>query len=135
MWTFDGGVLRGQSPPRLAFLKKIFDTAPPEGIDPIDKWQDVQTAGKAGDYYLVYFGNQSPSSWLFELPKAGLKAGMRFHVDVLDTWGMTTTSAGDEFVIIADGKYRYHAKGMLKVNFPGKPYVALRLTRIQDTKP
>ena len=65
VWTRDGGVLRGQSPPRIAFLKKILDTAPPEGIDPIDKWQDVHTAGKAGEYYLVYFGDAAPTSWLF----------------------------------------------------------------------
>ena len=129
VWTNDGGVLKGQSPPRIAFLKKILDSAPPEGIDPIDKWQDVQTAGKAGDYYLVYFGKETPTSWLFELPKAGLKEGERLHVDVLDTWEMTTTPADGEFEIIPDGRYRFHSKGMLKVTLPGKPYIALRITR------
>ena len=52
LWWSKGGVLHGQSPARLTFLKKVLESAPPEGLEPIDKWQDLRTAGKAGEYYL-----------------------------------------------------------------------------------
>ena len=34
IWLAQGVALRGESPPRLAFLKQILDAAPPEGISP-----------------------------------------------------------------------------------------------------
>jgi hypothetical protein len=127
VWLSKGGTLKGTSPPRIAFLRSILDAGPPDGIDPIDKWQDVHTAGKAGSYYLIYFGREKPTSWRFELPKAGLKEGMTFKVDVLDTWQMTTTPVDATFTIRADGRYRYHADGP-EIPLPGRPYMALRIT-------
>jgi hypothetical protein len=56
IWWARGGPLHGQSPARIAFLRTILDAGPAEGINPIDKWQDLRTAGAAGEYYLVYFG-------------------------------------------------------------------------------
>ena len=90
-WLAIGGVLTGQSPPRLAFLRKVMEDAPDGEIDPIDKWQDERTGGKAGQYYLIYFGKEAPASWDFSLYKAGLKDGDRFSVEILDTWNMTIT--------------------------------------------
>ena len=90
-WMSKGGVLRGQSPARLAFLKKVLETAPPEGLEPIDKWQDLRTAGKAGEYYLVYFGKERPTEWIFELPRSKIANGAGFRVEILDTWDMTIT--------------------------------------------
>ena len=40
---------------------------PPEGLEPIDKWQDCPFAGKPGEYYLVYFGREARMTWPFEL--------------------------------------------------------------------
>ena len=68
LWWSKGGVLHGQSPARLAFLRKVLERRPPEGLEPIDKWQDPHIAGKAGEYYLIYFGKERPTEWLFELP-------------------------------------------------------------------
>jgi hypothetical protein len=39
LWWSKGGALRGQSPARIAFLRAILETGPPEGLDPLDKWQ------------------------------------------------------------------------------------------------
>ncbi|WP_428937371.1 DUF5060 domain-containing protein [Fontivita pretiosa] len=130
LWWSKGGTLRGQSPPRLAFLRRILEESPSSGIDPIDKWYDVRTAGKAGEYYLIYFGREQPGEWLFELPKAGLVEGMRFRVEIIDTWEMTITPVPGEFRIVADGRYRYHAAGRPTVKLPGKPYIALRIIRV-----
>jgi hypothetical protein len=130
VWWSKGGTLRGQSPPRIAFLRRVLEDGPAEGIEPIDKWQDSRTAGQAGKFYLVYFGKDRPMEWVFELPKAGLNAGMRFRADVLDTWGMTATPVEGEFVVKADKGYRYRAEGGRAIELPGKPYVAVRLRRV-----
>ena len=48
LWWSKGGVLRGQSPARIAFLRDILATAPAEGIEPIDKWQVPERGRQAG---------------------------------------------------------------------------------------
>ncbi|MEO6437087.1 MAG: DUF5060 domain-containing protein, partial [Tepidisphaeraceae bacterium] len=131
IWWSRGGKLHGQSPARLAFLRKVLESAPTEGLEPIDKWQDLHTCGKPGEYYLVYLGKQRLTEWLFELPRAGLEAGMSFHAEILDTWNMTTTPVDGTFKIIKDATYRYHAEGLRTIKLPGKPYIALRITRVQ----
>ncbi len=133
LWWAHGGTLHGKSPPRLAFLRQILESAPPEGIDPIDKWQDDRTAGKAGEYYLVYLGRDRPTQWLFELPRAQLAEGMEFGVEILDTWNMTVTPVPGTFTIVADETYRYHAKGRKKVELPGQPFIALRIRRTANS--
>jgi len=130
LWWSKGGVLHGQSPPRIAFLRKVLEAGPPEGIEPIDRWQDDRTAGRAGEYYLVYFGKDRPTEWTFELPRAGLKSGMRFRAEVLDAWDMTVTPVAGEFVIRADAGYRYRAEGERAVTLPGKPNIAVRIRRV-----
>jgi hypothetical protein len=60
LWWARGGVLRGKSPERIAFLRKVLEEGPRQGLEPIDKWQDARTAGKKGEYYLVYFGKEQP---------------------------------------------------------------------------
>jgi Domain of unknown function (DUF5060)/Domain of unknown function (DUF5605)/Protein of unknown function (DUF4038) len=129
VWMNQGGVLKGQSAARIGFLKGIVASAGERDIDPIDKWQDVRTAGKAGEFYLVYFGEEKPTSWKFELPKAGLKEGMRFKVEVVDTWGMTVSPVEGEFVISAEGKYRYEAHEGREVVLPGRRGMAVRIVR------
>ena len=127
-------MLHGQSPARIAFLRKVLEDGPAEGIEPIDKWQDLRSAGKAGEYYLVYFGREKMKEWLFDLPRQGLTAGMAFRVEVLDTWNMATKAVPGEFEIITDTTYRYHAKGHKKIKLSGKPYLALRITRVEGDR-
>ncbi len=131
LWWAKGGVLHGKSPQRIAFLKKVMESAPACGIEPIDKWWDEKTAGKPGEYYLVYFGLTRPTEWVFSLPRYELEAGQTFRVEMLDTWEMTITPVSQEYRIIADTKYRYHAEGRATVKLPGKPHMALRITRVR----
>jgi hypothetical protein len=130
-WISRGGTLVGHSPERIAFLKKILEEGPASGIDPVDKWQDVHTGGVGGSYYLIYFGTEKPTEWLFDLPKNGLRAGMNFKVDVIDTWNMTIKPVDRTFKIITDDRYRYHAEGLPKIPLPGTPYMALRITVVR----
>ncbi|PTX94385.1 DUF5060 domain-containing protein [Opitutus sp. ER46] len=129
-WTSFGGKLTGVSAPRLAFLRKILEEGPAEGIDPIDKWQDPRTAGIPGSYYLTYFGHETPKEWAFRLYKNGVTDGMRFKADVIDTWAMTVTPIEGEFVTKRQGNYDFvDAQGRV-IPLPGKPGIAIRLQRV-----
>jgi hypothetical protein len=128
--------LQGTSPARLAFLRKVLETGPADGIEPIDYTYETHVAGRAGTYYLVYFGEEKPTRWTFSLPrdssnKNALAAGMKFKVDVLDTWNMTTDPVGGEFTLKAVENSGYPAEGNPTIPLPGHPYMALRIQRVQ----
>ncbi len=129
-WTSFGGKLTGQSAPRLAFLRKVMEDGPAEGLDPIDKWQDPTAAGKPGEYYLIYFGREKPTSWAFRLYKNGVTDGMRFKVEVLDTWEMTATPVDGEFVTKKKNNYDFADAQDRVVTLPGKSGMALRIQRV-----
>ncbi|HVM62265.1 MAG TPA: DUF4038 domain-containing protein [Verrucomicrobiae bacterium] len=133
-WTSEGGKLHGQSPARLAFLKQVLAESPAEGLEPIDKWQDSNMGGQLGEYYLLYLGKETPTSWPFELYKDRIKDGMRFKVDVLDTWNMTVTPLDGEFVTKKKDNYHYVDATGRAVPLPGKPYMAVRIRRVPDAK-
>jgi hypothetical protein len=130
IWWSKGGTLRGQSPPRIAFLRKVLEEGPPEGLEPIDKWQDPRTAGKKGEYYLVYFGKDKPTEWVFRLPRAGVNGPLKFRVEVLDTWAMTVSPVKGVFEAKPKGRYVLTCEDNPKVQLPGKPYVALRIRKV-----
>ena len=132
IWWAKGGLLHGQSPPRLAFLRKIMEEGPPEGLEPIDKWQDFPFAGKGGEYYLGYFGRETFTEWPFELYKADLSEGMKFTVEVIDTWSMTITPVEGVFEIRKKDDYTFADKDGRSVPLPGKPYMALRIRRVHQ---
>lgn len=129
-WTSFGGKLTGQSAPRLAFLRKILEDGPAGGIDPIDKWQDVYTAGVPGLYYLTYFGRAKPAEWEFSLYKNGVVAGQKYQIDVIDTWAMTITPVAGEFVTKKLDAYHFVDATGRKVALPGKPGMAIRVRRL-----
>ena len=127
LWWSKGGILHGQSPPRLAFLKRIMEDGPSGGIDPVDKWQDPHIAGKPGEYYLVYFGKEQPTRWTFELPPAKLVDGMTFRVEILDTWNMTITPVKKSYVVRKMDGRAFRSVTEKEVELPGRPYLALRI--------
>jgi hypothetical protein len=132
-WTSGGGVLRGQSPARIGFLKKIVEQGPSEGINPIDKWQDLRTAGKPNEYYLVYFGKESPREWTFSLPiSKPPQLPMKFRAEIIDGWNMTITPVEGVFEVAQENQYRYNCPSHPTIELPGRPYIALRITRIHD---
>ncbi|HWA28020.1 MAG TPA: DUF5060 domain-containing protein [Lacunisphaera sp.] len=135
-WTSFGGKLTGNSAPRLAFLRKILEEGPPQGIDPIDKWQDPTTAGVPGEYYLTYFGSAMPTEWPFRLYKNGVADGQRYTIEVIDTWNMTMTPVTGEFVTKKLDNYTFADATGRTVKLPGKPGMALRVRRVgSDGKP
>ncbi|HTX66971.1 MAG TPA: DUF5060 domain-containing protein [Opitutaceae bacterium] len=146
VWLGEGGTLRGESPPRLAFLRRILEAGPPE-LDPIDQWQDTDLGGVSGEYYLLYFGRAAPASWTFRLPVGRkpwwprslayqpLADGMQFQVDVIDTWAMTITPVPGVFTTKALDRYAFGDRDGRAVALPGKPYLALRIRRVGAAEP
>jgi hypothetical protein len=138
LWWSKGGVLKGQSPARLAFLKKILDDSPPEGIEPVDKWQNPEYGGQPGKYYLVYLGKETPKSWEFLLPKPPLGRGLplvdgvQFTAEVLDTWNMTVTPVRGVFTLRKKGDYFFADREGRSIELPGRPYMAIRIRRMQE---
>jgi hypothetical protein len=133
VWLGEGGVLKGESPSRIAFLKRILDDSPSSGIDPIDRWQDSGIGGKAGEYYLLYFGHQAPVAWKFEIPSNRVADGMEFHGDVLDTWEMTVTPVPGVFITKRKDTHSFIDRDARSITLPGKPGIAIRLRKIGGT--
>lgn len=109
LWWSKGGVLHGESPARIAFLKEILEEAPMDGIEPLDEY----TGGKPGEYYLCYFGMDEPEIWTIDLPD-----NVKFRIELIDTWEMTINDLEGIF------------SGPAEIPMPGKPYQALRITRV-----
>ena len=131
VWLGEGGVLRGESPPRIAFLKKILEGSPATGIDPIDRWQDSGIGGKPGEYYLLYFGRHSPGTWSFDIPSKGIADNMKFRADLLDTWNMTVTPVSGVFVTRRKDSHDFVDRDGRSVPVPDNPGMAIRLQRAE----
>lgn len=130
LWLGQGVSLFGESPARLAFLRKVMDDSPREGIEPVDKWQKPHIGGKAGEYYLLYFGHSAPTSWEFSLPKEALAEGMTFSVEILDTWNMTVTQVPGAFTTKKKDRYHFIDVEGRGVSLPGTEGIALRIRRL-----
>lgn len=114
LWWAKGGVLHGESAPRLAFLRKILENGPDAGLDPIDgALRMFPCAGQPHAYYLTYFGVHQPAHMTFDLPE-----GDQYAAEIVDTWAMTITQV-DEPVL----------RGV-PLRLPSKPYQALILRRV-----
>ncbi|WP_019534341.1 DUF5605 domain-containing protein [Paenibacillus ginsengihumi] len=111
IWWAKGGRLYGDSPARIAFLRRVLEAAP-EGCRPIPAFRDVPTIGVPGEYYLLYFGIHRPAYRMIELPP-----DVSFQAEILDTWEMTATPL--------EGRLT----GSCRIELPGKPYLALRIYR------
>jgi hypothetical protein len=133
-WISVGGDLRGESPERIAFLRKIVKEGPSEGLDPVDQYYETNIAGQPGKYYLIYFGKDPVKEWDFRLPEDGLEPDMRFRAEIIDTWNMTISPVEQTFEIEQHNRYTYIDKKQAKITLPGKPYMALRLRRIDSTE-
>ncbi len=132
-WIGKGGELGGESPSRIAFLRKIIENAPTD-MEPIDHFYTPNIAGKYGEYYLIYFGTDTPSKWDFVLPKSSMADGMKFKAEVIDTWNMTITPLTLTFETKKKDDYTFSDKNQSTIPLPNKPYMAIRITRIPDAK-
>jgi hypothetical protein len=113
LWWSKGGVLHGESPKRIAFLRKILDEAPKEGLNNLSTY--YLGAGQDGRYYLFFFDVNQPAEYTFELAK-----GVKFRADLIDPWEMTIQPI--------DGIF----EGTFDMRLPGKPFMAVRFQRVSE---
>ena len=123
LWWSHGGKLRGTSPARIAFLRRLLEDIGASGIG-------VSGGGRIGleavepTYYLAgkrseneamlwYFDFHQPSYYDFPLPE-----GKSYHATWLDPWAMTSEPVAGTFT------------GKVRVRLPGKPYQAILFRQV-----
>lgn len=88
LWWAKGGVLRGESPSRITFLKDFMEDAPPyHTLEPIGDDAGRYVLAKQGEYYLVY--TTEPKTITIELP-----GDQPYKIDGVDTWNMEILPIG-----------------------------------------
>jgi len=88
LWWSKGGVLHGQSPPRIAFFKRIMQAAPFHQMAPDPAFCPTHlTLAKPGEIYFVYCRKPEPAA-------VALPGDRPFKVDGIDTWEMTIAPLG-----------------------------------------
>jgi len=111
LWWSKGGVLHGESAPRIAFLRKLVESNAPGGLTPLAN--PYYPGGTVpGQYYLYFLDYHQPALAEFDLP-----ADARFQADVIDPWNMTATRV--------EGTHQ----GKVQLKLPGKPYLAVQFRR------
>lgn len=111
LWWSKGGVLKGTSPERIAFLERVIAESPTGALDPLPSEWDLPWGGVEGEYGIGYFGFSRPRARTISLPEG------EFVVDVIDTWAMTI-----------DTLPGVHT-GQLRIELPGREYMAVRYRR------
>lgn len=134
-WLGQGGTLQGSSAPRLAFLKRIMEEGPVPGIDPIQHLWNYHLGGRDGDYYLHYFGSAAPTEWRLSLPVKKGEPLHRYRVDIIDSWNMTVTPVDGTFAMARRDDYDVHDPARPTIALPGKPWIAVRVRRVQGAMP
>jgi hypothetical protein len=113
LWWSKGGLLRGDSPKRIKFLRTIIESAPLHLKPlPLFTWMPFSCIGIDHEYYLGYLNDAQPRSIVIDLPNDA-----SYRVEVIDTWNMTITPVQKEF------------SGHSLIELPQKPYMAVRITK------
>jgi hypothetical protein len=117
LWWSKGGILRGQSPERILFLKNIIESSPgylkPANL--FEWWMPFSAVSYKDEYYLAYYNMDQPRSQILNLPEKS-----KYTIEIIDAWNMTITPVEGEF------------SGRSLVVLPQKPFTGLRITKIYD---
>lgn len=105
-------MLHGESPKRLAFLRRILNEGPAEGLNPVPNMK-YAAAAREGEYYLFYYDLSQPGEMDYSLPD-----GVSFRAEVIDPWEMTITGLPGT----------HQGKFVLKL--PGRPFLAVRFRKV-----
>lgn len=118
LWWSHGGPLHGTAPERLRFLRDIMTEIPGCGLKylPEGAFDDTIAVPEErpyfGQYYLYYYDLFRTCCREFHFDDEHM-----YKAELIDTWEMTIKEVG-------------RFTGRFKVQFPGKEYMALRITRV-----
>ncbi len=115
LWWAKGGMLTGESPPRIAFLRSILESAPVNQLSFEKARWDQPQIHSGEEYYLFYLGSSQASWRVWQFPQ-----GQKYVVDVIDTWQMTVERLPGTFA------------GEARIPLPGREFVAIRATAVAD---
>ncbi|WP_019638398.1 DUF5605 domain-containing protein [Paenibacillus fonticola] len=115
LWWSKGGKLVGDSPARIAFLRKLVEEAPGQRWEPLRSDWDAPCAGVRDNYYMYYFGFNQPKFRIFNV-----KPGIKYTIEIIDTWNMTIEKCAG----LHEGTFR--------VELPGRQFMAVRLRRADE---
>ncbi len=113
LWWSHGGILHGESPERISFLKDIFSEMPEKKAVPVPaSWDETCCTSVDNRIRIYYYSFMRPSSRDFYFDDCSY-----YTAEIIDTWNMTITTAGT---------YR----SRFTVALPGRQYIAIRITKI-----
>lgn len=112
LWWSKGGVLHGDSPKRLAFLRLTLEEGSAGGLDPLPN-QKCPTAAREGEYNLFHYDLAQPGEMDYALPER-----VSFRAEVIDPWKMTVTPLAGTHT------------GQFVLKLPGRPHLAVRFRRV-----
>jgi len=99
LWWAKGGVLHGQSPKRIQWLKDFMAQAPAfHELKPTGDGKGAFVLAKEGEYYLVYCLDQRSQ-------RVRLAGSRPYKVDLIDPWEMTVAPVGTA----SPGEYAFSA--------------------------
>jgi hypothetical protein len=113
LWWSKGGKLHGSSPERIRFLRNIMEEGPKDGLNTMNLSWDAPAAGIPDEYYLFYYGFYQP-----RFREYRMKPGVKYKVEVIDTWNMTISELNGTF------------EERFRIKLPGQQYMAVRMTRV-----
>ncbi|WP_102194624.1 DUF5605 domain-containing protein [Microbacterium aurantiacum] len=113
LWWSKGGELHGTSPHRIRFLDQLLAEAPDGVWDPLPSDWDVPWGGVEGRVRVGYFGFNRPRFRNILLGEG------EWAIDVIDTWNMSVEPVPGT-----------HSEGSLRVELPGRQFMAVRATRV-----
>jgi len=119
LWWSKGGTLKGESPARIKFLRKIIESAPAY-LTPVksthrNAW-DVNRLSYKDEFFLEYI----PYEFQPVLYNLSLPEGKKYEVDVIDTWNMTT----EKLPKLYSGRKNV-------IPLPGKAGMAIRMVLVK----
>ncbi|MGE7368924.1 DUF5060 domain-containing protein [Neorhizobium sp. NPDC001467] len=133
LWWAKGGVLRGEAPARIAFLRDILEDDAEDGLTPLlergTPFKRV-SAVRDGDVRYIYFSEHQPMEWALGLPEEDGD----WEIDLIDVWNMTITPLEKAPLPrvhpqrITGGSHITNAfTAAFGLKLPGKPYLAVRI--------
>ena len=130
LWWSKGGRLKGESPPRIAFLRRLMEEAsgPLEPLEPSWVWTRVSAGAVAPGTWFFYFGEHQPGRWTYGLPTEDGD----YAVDLIDPWEMTVTPipvSPPPPPTGLPGSHEEHPPAF-SVDLPGRPYLAIRVRKL-----
>jgi len=131
LWWSHGGTLKGASPARIAFLRKVLETTTPLGLEPPENPYYLNAVSRvlpSPPNSVTYTPSDPPAAILYYLDfhqpervNIVFSPNTTYTAELIDPWNMTITPIPGTF------------SGRANIKLAVKPYQALRLKRIMKS--